>query len=235
MIDLNKIKNSKVLKWALIIGLPTVLVAGYYGYKYIKKRKDEKNKLIETDIDTELKEQTTLDESKINYYRIRMPYITDVNNILSNYLKGKEIPYTLISVKTGMDEKSQPILDYNVGMLPTDLPKLNDAISKLGKGTVKQITKEQTIPNKIENPICLVKRSKIKSFQEFYESIGCLDYSVLFGYSLIDIKNVPNVENKVTVDELSRIFDFVKSANFNISMEEREELTNILKRIYSEE
>jgi hypothetical protein len=235
MIDLNKIKNSKVLKWALIIGLPTVLVAGYYGYKYIKKRKDEKNKLSNNDIDTESKEQTPIDESKINYYRIRMPYVTDVVNITSNYLKSKDIPHTFISVKTGMDEKSLPVLDYNVAMLPTDLPKLNDAISKLGKGTVKQITKEQTIPNKIENPICLVKRSKIKSFQEFYESIGCLDYSVLFGYSLIDIKNVPNVENKVTVDELSRIFNLVASNNFSLLNEEREELTNILKRIYAEE
>lgn len=235
MIDLNKIKNSKALKIALAIALPTIIVAGYLGYKYIKKRKDEKNKLINADIDTESKEQNTIDESKIKYYRIRMPYVTDVTNILSNYLKAKEIPHKFISIKTGMDEKSLPVLDYNIGMLPTDLPKLNEAISKLGKGIIKEITKEQTIQNKIENPVCLVRRSKIKSFQEFYESIGCLDYSVLFGYSLIDIKNIPDVENKVTVGELSRIFDFAKLANFNISSEEREELTNILKRIYAEE
>ena len=44
MIDFNKIKNSKALKIALAIALPTIIVAGYLGYKYIKKRKDEKIK-----------------------------------------------------------------------------------------------------------------------------------------------------------------------------------------------
>ena len=115
MIDFNKIKNSKALKVSLIILLPTVLVAGYYGYKYLKKIKDEKNN-NKIDNDTASKETLPIDESKMQYYRIRMPYVTDVTNILSNYLKAKEIPYNFISIKTGMDEKSQPILDYNIGM-----------------------------------------------------------------------------------------------------------------------
>jgi hypothetical protein len=235
MIDFNKIKNSKALKIALIIGLPTVLVAGYYGYKYIKNKKDQKNKLNGTDTDTASKDTSLIDESKMQYYRIRMPYVTDVTDILSNYLKSKEIPYKFISVKTGMDENSLPVLDYNIGMIPADLPKLNDAISKLGKGIVKKITKEQTVVNPIEKAICLVKRDEIKSFKEFYESVGCLDYSVLFGYSLIDIKNVPNIENKVTVEELSKIYSLVASKNFEAINKEREELTNILKKIYAEE
>jgi hypothetical protein len=36
--DFSKIKDSKVLKVALIIAVPTVLVASYYGYKYVKKK-----------------------------------------------------------------------------------------------------------------------------------------------------------------------------------------------------
>lgn len=36
--DFSKIKDSKALKVALIIVLPTVLVASYYGYKFVKKK-----------------------------------------------------------------------------------------------------------------------------------------------------------------------------------------------------
>jgi type III secretory pathway component EscS len=36
--DLSKIKDSKALKVVLIIALPTLLVASYYGYKFVKKK-----------------------------------------------------------------------------------------------------------------------------------------------------------------------------------------------------
>jgi hypothetical protein len=36
--DFSKIKDSKALKVALIIAVPTVLVASYYGYKFVKKK-----------------------------------------------------------------------------------------------------------------------------------------------------------------------------------------------------
>lgn len=39
---LDKIKNNKVLQITAIIALPTVLVAGYFGYKYFKRRAEEK-------------------------------------------------------------------------------------------------------------------------------------------------------------------------------------------------
>ena len=40
--DFSKFKNSKILKITAIIALPTILVASYYGYKYIKRKSDEK-------------------------------------------------------------------------------------------------------------------------------------------------------------------------------------------------
>ena len=40
--DFNKLKNNKALQIAAIIALPTVLVAGYFGYKYIKRKRDER-------------------------------------------------------------------------------------------------------------------------------------------------------------------------------------------------
>ena len=42
MMDFSKLKNSKILKITAIIALPTILVASYYGYKYIKRKSDEK-------------------------------------------------------------------------------------------------------------------------------------------------------------------------------------------------
>ena len=42
MMDINKLKNNKALQIAAIIALPTVLVAGYFGYKYIKRKRDER-------------------------------------------------------------------------------------------------------------------------------------------------------------------------------------------------
>lgn len=46
--DFNKMKNNKAIQIGLIIALPTVLVAGYFGYKFIKRKMDEKkeNKFI---------------------------------------------------------------------------------------------------------------------------------------------------------------------------------------------
>lgn len=47
--DLTKLQNSKALKITAIIVLPTVLVVGYFGYKYYKKRQELKraNSLLE--------------------------------------------------------------------------------------------------------------------------------------------------------------------------------------------
>ena len=45
---INKILNNKILKIGAIILLPTVLVGGYYGVKWIiKKKRESKNKKIE--------------------------------------------------------------------------------------------------------------------------------------------------------------------------------------------
>ncbi len=45
--DWTKVKNNKILKWALIIGATSAIVLTYYGYKYIKKKVNEKNALSE--------------------------------------------------------------------------------------------------------------------------------------------------------------------------------------------
>lgn len=42
--DYSKIVNSKTFKVAAWIALPTILVAGFYGYKYIKNKVDTSKK-----------------------------------------------------------------------------------------------------------------------------------------------------------------------------------------------
>lgn len=42
MIDFSKIKNNKTLQVIAILAVPTALVVAYFGYKYIKKKSDEK-------------------------------------------------------------------------------------------------------------------------------------------------------------------------------------------------
>jgi hypothetical protein len=42
--DYSKILNSKTFKVAAWIALPTILVAGFYGYKYIKNKVDSNKK-----------------------------------------------------------------------------------------------------------------------------------------------------------------------------------------------
>lgn len=56
--DFSKIKDSKALKVALIIAVPTVLVASYYGYKFVKKK-------FFTDENSEI-EKLNAEKKKIN-------------------------------------------------------------------------------------------------------------------------------------------------------------------------
>jgi hypothetical protein len=40
--DFSKIKNNKAIQIGLIIIVPTVIVAGYFGYKFVKRKIDER-------------------------------------------------------------------------------------------------------------------------------------------------------------------------------------------------
>jgi hypothetical protein len=236
--DFSKIKNNKILQVSLIILVPTVLVAGYYGYKYAKSKNIFGKKTItdDTNSEGELLKEANVSDVNMEYFRIRLPFITDIINQTRKYLLLKGLPFKTISSSEGRDENSNRVFDYYIGIAPENVANLMVLIQSLGAGySVKKVTKEQTALKPIEKPICVVKRDEINSYQEFFESIGCLKYSVLFGYSLIDIKNVPNIENKVSVDELRRVYNQANSKNWNISQQEREELTNIMKKIYAED
>jgi len=212
---------NKGLKYTLI-GLTVVGTGVFLLYFLNMKNNKSKNNL------------KTFDEKNMEFYSIRLPFVTDISTTISNYINSQNIPFKFISINQLMDENSKQVLDYNIGILPIDFIKVKNAIYKLNKElTLKKITKEQAQTKTIEKSICVVNRDKINSFEEFYESIGCSDYTVLFGYDLLGIKNIKNIENKVSLDELIDIYDVVTSKNFNLSDEKRMYLTNILKKIHA--
>ena len=79
--DFSKIKDSKVLKWTLIIALPTVLVAGYYGYKYLKDKKLDKGEKEKTK--EEETEKLNIDgvesESELEFHKTKKIFDVGVN------------------------------------------------------------------------------------------------------------------------------------------------------------
>jgi hypothetical protein len=60
MIDLTKIKSNKALQIVAIIAIPAVIVGAYFGYKYIKKKSDEKKLKEEVDSLNKIKNAETL-------------------------------------------------------------------------------------------------------------------------------------------------------------------------------
>jgi hypothetical protein len=82
--DLSKITNNKFLKITAIIALPTVLVAGYYGYKYFKQKHDDKklsNELAK--MREKYKEVNSVDEliEGIKYVRNPIQFGYDLSKI----------------------------------------------------------------------------------------------------------------------------------------------------------
>jgi len=168
------------------------------------------------------------------FYSVRLPFVTDISTKFSDYINTQSIPYKSISVNQIMDEHAKPVLDYNLEISQGDFNKLKNAVDKLNKGfTIKKITKEQAQPKVIEKIVCGVKRDTINSFQEFNESIGCLEYFVLWGYDLTSIKNVKNIENKITLNELRDIYNKAAMKDKDNSDERRAYLTNILKKTFA--
>lgn len=212
----------------IFIGL-AVIGAGVGIYLLIRPNK--KN-------DVSKEKESEGDKSRVmkntGFYSIRLPFVTDISTTISNYLNSLSINHKVISVNQIMDENAKPVLDYNIEISQDDFSKVKNAIDKLNKGfTIKKITKEQAQPKPIEKIVCVVKRDNINSFNEFYESIGCTEYSVLYGYDLTSIKNVKNIENKITLSELRELYNKATMNDKDNSDQRRVYLTNILKKAFA--
>ncbi len=216
----------------ILIGLAVIGIGVYFLTKPKKKKHETSKK------NTKSENKTDASKIKLNanaeFYSIRLPFVTDISTTISNFLNSLSIPYKVISVNQVMDENAKEVVDYNIQMSPDDLSKLKNSIDKLNKGyTIKKITKEEAQPKTIEKIVCVVKRDEINSFKEYNESIGCTDYFVLYGYDLTSIKNVKNIENKISLDELRALYNKATMKDKDNSDERRNYLTNILKKAFA--
>jgi hypothetical protein len=130
--DFSKIKDSKVLKWTLIIALPTVLVAGYYGYKYLKDKKLDKGEKEKTK--EEETEKVNVDgvesESELEFHKIILPS-KDKDSSLINKLKLKGINYKLIGIRTVSGVNNEPIFEYNLGINKKDFEEFEKIVNDI--------------------------------------------------------------------------------------------------------
>ena len=130
--DFSKIKDNKVLKWTLIIALPTVLVAGYYGYKYLKDKKLDKGEKEKTK--EEETEKLNVDgverEGELEFHKIILPS-KDKDSSLINKLKSKGISYKLIGIKTVSGVNNEPIFEYNLGINKKDFEEFEKIVNDI--------------------------------------------------------------------------------------------------------
>ena len=102
--ELSKITNSKAFKIAAIIALPTILVAGFYGYKFIKKKIDEKKS----------EKEKTLAELEREKMQEKYKNINSIDEFLEGvkYLKYTDIfGYDLLLLKNKREELEKMGID----------------------------------------------------------------------------------------------------------------------------
>lgn len=144
--DLSKLKDSKILKWGLIIALPTVLVAGYYGYKYYKDKKGKKENESENENDSESESIKKLHSTNLSinaegevkevddefeYHKIALPTSPQKELNLINVLKAKDIKYKLLGIKTISGIRNEPILEYSVGIDKNDFEQFEKIVNDI--------------------------------------------------------------------------------------------------------
>jgi hypothetical protein len=143
--DFSKIKDSKVLKWTLIIALPTVLVAGYYGYKYLKDKKLDKGEKEKTK--EEETEKLNIDgvesESELEFHKIILPTSKDKDANLINILKSKGINYKLIGIRTVSGVSNEPILEYSLEINKKDFKEFDKIVNDI----IEILKKDEKIEN----------------------------------------------------------------------------------------
>lgn len=144
--DFSKIKNNKVLKWALIISLPTVLVAGYYGYKYYKDKKGKKENESENEIEKETKVGADSEVDKndeFEYHKIVLPTSPQKELNLINVLKAKDIKYKLLGIKTVSGIRNEPILEYSLEINKKDFEEFDKIVNDI----IEILKKDEKIEN----------------------------------------------------------------------------------------
>lgn len=76
------------------------------------------------------------------------------------------------------------------------------------------------------------KYSEIKNFNDFYEGVKYMDYPTVFGYDLRLFKNIENLSEILTFNELKLIYDFAKVGIAKKTEEENNKFLELMNKIF---
>ena len=74
------------------------------------------------------------------------------------------------------------------------------------------------------------KYKDIKSFSDFHEGVKYQPSNSYFGYDLTLLKDVPNLENKTTLDELKVLYKISQKESKDITDDEGTEFTSLYSK-----
>jgi hypothetical protein len=136
----EKIKNNKALQVGLIIIVPTVIVLGYVGIQYARKKfgKIVIKRLPNGDINT----------TGMEYYRISTPFNAEITGKIYNAIINEAyVPVGEIVI----DDKGIQKVDIEIMTYPEVYNDIKDILKKLGNNIeIINIKKEEvlTVPEK---------------------------------------------------------------------------------------
>lgn len=89
----------------------------------------------------------------------------------------------------------------------------------------KSLTDKQKLDNEMRN-----KYKEINSFSDFYEGVKYQPSNSYFGYDLTILKDVPNLEKKITLDELKVLYKIAQKESKDITDDEGTQFTSLYSK-----
>lgn len=89
----------------------------------------------------------------------------------------------------------------------------------------KALTEKQKLDNEMRD-----KYKEINSFTDFYEGVKYQPSNSYFGYDLTLLKDVPNLEKKITLDELKVLYKIAQKEPKDITDDEGTQFTSLYSK-----
>ena len=220
----EKLKNNKALQIGLIIAVPTAIVLGYYGYKYIKKRREESGSRLKLNTDG------SVDTTGMDYYKITTPFSPEIASKIYESIVNTGHYYIGDIV---IDDKDKQTLIIEIMTKPEEVEKIRNTLIKVRNDIkIEKITKEQSVilPKKVQ---CDKKSEEVNNINDFYEHAKCLEQTKLFGYDLLPLKDLPNIEKRVSIDELKSILSYAEKGITKLNDDEAKDFMKLMVKAYT--
>ena len=221
-IDWSKIKSSKGFNVAMWIILPTAIVGSYYAYKYIRRRIDEKSKGNFGDL-----------TKGMNAYYIRYPF-NPANNTFSNFLEQvSKIDFHYIGNQIVKTKNNKDIVVLEFMMLPENEQKMLDLLKSIKPDAVLTRTEKSNFLTASSKITCEKETKDVEdtlTFDEFHQSIKCIEKTKMLGYDLKILKEIENLDKKVSLDELKKAYSLIEKGLDNLTNEDANEYKSIMNK-----